>query len=144
GPERYRLKKKVAELALENVVFGESPYDEMDQLYSIAYASIATLRKLNVSKAMRLSKIFPSLSCEVPVIYAGMGEAADLLLQNGCGIVTEPEDAHQLAQAVQKLASDSDLRNGMGAAGRALVQSEFSWEVIVERWMKEVYCTAQA
>jgi len=138
GPERGRIKEKAADLKLTNIVFGDSPYEEMDQLYSIAYASMATLRKIHVAKAMRLSKIFPSLSCEVPVIYAGMGEAADLLKANKCGVVTEPENAAQLAEAILNLAADPDLRQQMGSAGRVLVESEYSWSVIVERWLREL------
>lgn len=138
GPERGRIRDKAAQLKLTNIVFGESPYEEMDQLYSLAYASLATLRKIDVAKAMRLSKIFPSLSCEVPVIYAGVGEAADLLQSNQCGIATEPEDAALLAQAILTLAADPELRQRMGRAGRALVEHEYSWVVIVERWLKEL------
>ena len=138
GPERGRIKEMAAERKLTNIVFGDSPYEEMDQLYSIAYASMATLRKINVAQAMRLSKIFPSLSCEVPVIYAGVGEAADLLQANKCGLVTEPEDAAQLAEAISLLAADPDLRQRMGSAGRLLVESEYSWSAIVERWLKEI------
>ena len=88
GPERARLKAKCVDRKLDNVIFGTSPYEEMDQLYSIAFASIATLRNIEVAKGMRLSKIFPSLSCGVPVIYSGFGEAADLNqgdeMRSGC------------------------------------------------------------
>ncbi len=76
GPERARLKQLSADRRLTNVIFGQSPYEEMAQLYSLAYASIATLRKIDVAQGMRLSKVFPLLSCAVPVIYAGVGEAA--------------------------------------------------------------------
>ncbi len=138
GPERGRIKQMAADRKLTNVVFGDSPYDEMDQLYSIAYASMATLRKIDVAKQMRLSKIFPSLSCEVPVIYAGMGEAADLLQATKCGIATEPEDAGQLAQAISDLAADPERRRRMGLAGRTLVENEYSWAAIVQRWLKEL------
>jgi len=138
GPERIRIKQKAADLKLSNVAFGDSPYEEMDQLYSIGYASIATLRKIEVAKQMRLSKVFPSLSCEVPVIYAGTGEAADLLQTNKCGLVIEPENAAQLAEAISMLAADPDLRQRMGSAGRILVEKEYSWSAIVDHWLAEL------
>src|SRR5262249_15617134 len=50
GPERTRLKQMIEVRGLSNITFGQSPYEEMDQLYSIAYASIATLRKMNVAQ----------------------------------------------------------------------------------------------
>jgi len=138
GPERARLKQLSADRGLTNVIFGQSPYEEMDQLYSIAYASVATLRKIEVAKSMRLSKVFPSLSCAVPVIYAGVGEAAELLEAHKCGVVVAPEEPALLAQAIASLASDQSLRHAMGWAGRALVEREYSWSTIVGRWLAEL------
>ena len=138
GPERSRLKRLAAEQGLNNVIFGRSPYEEMDKLYSITYASIATLRKMDVAKSMRLSKIFPSLSCGVPVIYAGRGEAADLLVTHGCGLVVEPEQPELLARMVLALAQDEQLRTRLGKAGRILIEKEYAWSIIVERWLQEL------
>jgi colanic acid biosynthesis glycosyl transferase WcaI len=138
GPERERLKQVAKERDLNNVTFGESPYEEMDQLYSIAYASIATLRKMDVAHAMRLSKVFPSLSCGVPVIYAGAGEAAELLERHACGVVVEPEAPQRLADAILRLACDQTLRDDLGRAGTALVDRDYSWCSIVERWLCEL------
>jgi glycosyltransferase involved in cell wall biosynthesis len=138
GPERARLKQLSIDRGLTNVIFGQSPYEEMDQLYSIAYASVATLRKMDVAQSMRLSKIFPSLSCAVPVIYAGVGEAAELLETHKCGVVVEPEEPALLAQAIASLASDQSMRHAMGGAGRAFVEREYSWSTIVGHWLEEV------
>ena len=138
GPERARLKQLSVDRGLTNVIFGQSPYEEMDQLYSIAYASVATLRKMDVAKSMRLSKVFPSLSCAVPVIYAGVGEAAELLEAHKCGVVVEPEEPALLAQAISSLASDQSMRHAMGYAGRAFVEREYSWSAIVGRWLEEL------
>jgi len=138
GPERPRLQQLCRDLKLENIVFGESGYEEMDQLYSIVYSSIATLRNMDVAKGMRLSKVFPSLSCGVPVIYSGVGEAAELIELNRCGLVVEPENAAKLAEAIFDLASHPEKRNQMGRAGRALVTSEYDWSKIVQRWLGEM------
>jgi len=138
GPERPRLKATAVDLGLSNVIFGESPYEEMDQLYSIAYASVATLRNIEVAQGMRLSKIFPSLSCCVPVIYAGKGEAAELIEANHCGVVVPPEHAERLADAIKALARDSKTRNRMGLSGRNLVEREYSWTAIVDHWLEEI------
>jgi colanic acid biosynthesis glycosyl transferase WcaI len=138
GPERTRLKAMCVDRKLDNVIFGTSPYEEMDQLYSIAFASVATLRNIEVAKGMRLSKIFPSLSCGVPVIYSGFGEAADLIRSTQCGIVVEPENPALLAQAIQTLATRPQMRSDLGSSGRTLVEREYSWSAIVQRWLSEI------
>jgi glycosyltransferase involved in cell wall biosynthesis len=138
GPERERLKRMAADRGLPNIVFGTSPYEEMDRLYSIAYASVATLRKMDVARGMRLSKIFPSLSCGVPVVYAGQGEAATILQAESCGLTVEPERADLLAQTLAALADDPLSRAEMGRRGRALVEREYGWSTIVGRWLEEI------
>jgi glycosyltransferase involved in cell wall biosynthesis len=144
GPERNRLKSMCIARELENVIFATSPYEEMDQLYSIAYASIATLRNIKVAKGMRLSKVFPSLSCGVPVIYSGFGEAADLIAANNCGVITAPEKPELLANAISDLASKPDLRAELGRNGRTWVEKEYSWSTIVEHWLCEIGFTYNA
>lgn len=138
GPERERLKRMAADLGLKNVVFGSSPYEEMARLYSVAYASVATLRRMDVANGMRLSKIFPALSCGVPVIYAGDGEAADILSREGCGVTVEPERPDLLARAFEELARDGERRVELGQRGRALVEREYTWSSIVSLWLKEL------
>jgi len=138
GPERSRLMRLAGERKLRNVIFGASPYSEMDHLYSVAWASVATLRKMDVARAMRLSKVFPSLSCGVPVIYAGEGEAGELIKHEDCGIAVEPQRPDLLAQAVVSLTDDQELRNRLGRAGRLLIEREYAWSLIVRRWLREL------
>jgi len=138
GPERERIRALAAQKGLKNIVFGTVPYEGMNQLYSVAYAAVATLRNVPVAKGMRLSKVFPALSCGVPVIYSGDGEAAELLTQHGCGLTTPPEQPVALAQAMRQLANDPQLRQRLGMNGRRLVENEFSWSSIVDRWLGEI------
>jgi len=138
GPEKPRLEQMASDLNLGNVIFGKSPYSEMDRLYSIAYASVATLRNMDVAKSMRLSKIFPSLSCGVPVVYAGIGEAAELIAEHECGLTVEPERPDLLAQSIEALAEDQALRDRLGTTGRELIETEYAWSQIVKRWLEEL------
>lgn len=138
GPERERLRKLAATNELTNVIFGEASYEKTADLYSIACAAVATLRDLPVAKGMRLSKVFPALSCGVPVIYSGAGEAADLINDTGCGITTKPEDPRALADAMLALADHPVWRNELGEIGRRVVQQRYSWHTIVENWLRQL------
>jgi colanic acid biosynthesis glycosyl transferase WcaI len=82
GPVRQGLIDLARELGLENVIFSDSPFEERAQLYSISYASLASLRDMELARKMRLAKIFPSLACGVPVVHSGWGEGAELLESN--------------------------------------------------------------
>jgi colanic acid biosynthesis glycosyl transferase WcaI len=138
GPVREPLKAMARERGLESVVFGASPYEEMARCYSIAYASVAVLKDIEVARKMRLSKVFPSLSCGVPVIFSGAGETPELLERHRAGIAVQAEDPAALARAIEELADDPARRDAMGKAGRELTEKEFSWQAIVRRWLDDL------
>jgi glycosyltransferase involved in cell wall biosynthesis len=144
GPERAALLQRAAALGLNNVTFDDSPMSERRDLYSIAYASLVTLRDIPVAAQMRPAKLFPSLSCGVPVLCSAPGESADLVRDAMCGITVPPGDADALAAAIAVLASDAPRRDEMGRNGRALVERDYAWSVIVARWLNELRRDASA
>jgi colanic acid biosynthesis glycosyl transferase WcaI len=138
GPTREPMKELARKRGLTNVTFGASPYEEMARCYSIAYASLAVLKDIEVASKMRLSKVFPALSCGVPVIFSGAGETPELLEQHGAGVGVRAEDAASLARTIEELAADPGRRDAMGRAARELAEKRFSWHAIVQRWLEEL------
>jgi glycosyltransferase involved in cell wall biosynthesis len=55
-------------------------------------------------------------------------------------ILVPPQDAKSLGQAILKLANDDELRGAFGAAGRRLVEAEFSEAVVIEKTL-DLYCS---
>ncbi len=138
GPEREQMVRDAHAAGLENMLFRDSPFEEMARLMSITYASLAVLKNMPAAKKMRLAKSIPPLACGVPVIYAGVGEAAEMLRAEGCGIVVEPESAEKLAQAIRDLADRPAQREEMGRKGRQLAERDFSWKFLVGDWLRQV------
>jgi colanic acid biosynthesis glycosyl transferase WcaI len=136
GPQRGHLEAMARDLP--NVVFRERPFERMAEVYSFAYASIATVRDIPVARGMRLAKIFPSLSCGVPVVYSGRGEGAELMVENRCGVAVTPEAPVELASAIEALAADPSERDLMGARGRELAVREYDWSTIVTAWLRSI------
>lgn len=143
GPVRSVLMEKAREKELKNIIFGESPFDEMHQLMSITYASLVTLRDQPTAKKMRLSKTIPPLACGVPVIFAGNSESAQILEREGAGIQVAPEDAEQLAGAIAWLADNPERRNTMSEKARAIAERDFSWRALVRDWARQIGAIAQ-
>ncbi len=138
GPVRQQLEQQAAHLGLSNILFRESPFAEMSRLMSITLASLATVSNMPAASKMRLSKVVPPLACAVPVIYAGAGESGTILNESRCGLVIEDRSPAGLAAAVRRLADEPALAREMGQRGRALAEREFSWKVIVERWLRQL------
>lgn len=139
GPEKPRLQTLAEQLALANVIFHDpQPVTQMPRIFALTTACIVPLRNIELFQGARPSKMFPPLGCAKPLIYSGAGEAATLIKKAECGIVTPPEDANALAQAVLRFAEQPELAATMGANGRAFVEREYSWTQIVKRWSEEI------
>jgi glycosyltransferase involved in cell wall biosynthesis len=138
GPERQRLINRAKSESISNVVFKDSPFEEGALLMSISYGFLVVLRNIPAAQKMRLSKTFPPLACGVPVIYAGVGESAEIIRKNDCGIVVLPEDPVALAEAVLRLVDAPERRDAYSKAGLKLVEREFSWKTIVSSWLQRL------
>jgi colanic acid biosynthesis glycosyl transferase WcaI len=143
GPSRQRLRDDAAGAGLKNVLFRDSPFEEMARLMSITYASLVVLRDLPSSRKMRLAKTIPPLACGVPLIYAGHGESAQIVQKESCGLVIEPEHPEKLAAAIRWLTDHPDERTSMGRRGRLLAERGFSWKAIVQDWFRQIGCIEQ-
>src|SRR6476620_2788079 len=138
GPERQRLIERAKVEKITNVLFKDSPFEEVSLLMSISYAFVVVLRNIPAAQKMRLSKTFPPLACGVPVIYAGVGESAEIIRKNGCGIVALPENPTSLADAVLTLVDAPEKRSMFSKAGLRLIEREFSWKTIVSNWLSQL------
>lgn len=137
GPEKLRLINRAVELGLTNVEFRDAvPLDEMPGVFAEATASLVPLRRADLFRSARPSKILPALASGVPVIFAGEGDAARLLRDNECGVVVPPEDPGKLAAAIAHLAATPVVAEEMGTNGRLLVERKYSWSSIVETWLE--------
>jgi colanic acid biosynthesis glycosyl transferase WcaI len=137
GPIRQHLERQAYERNLSNLLLRDSPFSEMHRLMSISRASVATISDMQAAPKMRLSKVIPPLACGRPVIYVGKGESARLLRLHDCGIAVESASAEEFAAAIRRLA-DSGIAEPMGARGRQLAESDFSWRFIVDHWLQQV------
>jgi len=98
GVEETRLRTLATKLAADNVQFlGRVSPTEMAALYAESDFQLVTLRRLPIFEATVPSKLQASLAAGIPVITTVAGDVAELVLQNGLGFVSEPEDVEALA-----------------------------------------------
>lgn len=136
GPEKQRLRADAERRGLDRVRFEPArPPGQMTDVFHRACASVVPLRDVELFADARPSKVLPSLACGVPVIFCGRGDTARLLAENGCGVTVPPEDPSALAEALLTIADDRPLAAEMGRKGRGLVESDFSWGTVVDRWL---------
>jgi glycosyltransferase involved in cell wall biosynthesis len=136
GPEKARMVEQSRLRNLNNIRFVDrQPVTEMPALFASSRAIVVPLRKGELFKGTRPSKIFPALACERPVILSGEGESAKLLLENRCGLVVPPESVPEFANAVLRLADHPEEARDLGRRGRTLVEREYGWDTLVGAWL---------
>jgi glycosyltransferase involved in cell wall biosynthesis len=143
GPVRHELIDSARKKGLTNILFVDSPFEEMHRLMSITYASVVVLRDIPSSHKMRLSKAIPPLACGIPVIFAGPGETAEIIEKERCGVRVQPERPDLLAATIREFADNGELRSEMSKRGRILAEKEFTWKLIVERWYAQISSISQ-
>jgi len=77
--------------------------------------------------------LLEGLALEVP----GLVNARSEVLKEHClrsGASLFYEDADEYAEALDLLARDASLRGALGASGRRYVETEYRWDVVLDRW----------
>jgi glycosyltransferase involved in cell wall biosynthesis len=85
--------------------------------------------------------LLEAAACARPLIATDIPGCREVVRHGQTGILVPPHDIDRLAEAIAKLADEPARRIAMGQAGRALVEREFT-EEIVARETLALYCSA--
>jgi glycosyltransferase involved in cell wall biosynthesis len=122
GPKRQDLEELAGRLGLGDAVTftGAVGQDGIAAHYEAAdvlvHASFAEGIPVVLMEAM---------AHRLPVVAAGVMGVAELVRDGENGVLVRPGRPDELADAVERLAEDPDLRRRMGEEGRRTVESEF-------------------
>lgn len=135
GMEKPMLKKRAAEMNLDNVVFVDAVSKEKIIDY-IAASNVCTavLKKVDTFKTVYPNKVFDYMSAKRPIILAIDGVARKLIEDANSGIYTEPENVTEFVSAVLKLKNDPELCQQCGEKGFAFVKENFDRKVLLHKY----------
>jgi len=120
GPALGRLRERAQAAAPDRVVFrGQVAPEEAVRHLRASDALLVPLSGHPILRTFVPSKLFDFCAVGRPVIVAAAGEPARLSEAAGAAIPVAPDDADQLAAALRRLRGDPELRDRLGAAGRA-------------------------
>ena len=130
GPHRDYLKNLVKDLRIdEHVVFRRATRN-VKRYYEVANIFILPSRSEGISNAL-----LEAMSMELAVIATEVGGTPEVIkdLENGC-LVTPSSDA--IAEKLQLLIANKDLRNRLGKAARKTVTENYSLQKIAEIYVR--------
>ncbi len=82
--------------------------------------------------------LIEAMACEKPVVATRVGGIPEIVEDGVCGLLTSPRAPHELADAVERLLLDSDLRRRIAVAGRQRVLRCFTRDAFTSR-VVEIY-----
>ncbi len=139
GAIKEELEQTVRDKNLDNVTFtGRQDKSLMPHFLSLADTCLAHLQKKELFKTVLPSKIFEAAAMCKPIILGVEGCAAELVNKAGGGICIEPENAEELAEAVEKLQRDRRLCESLARCGRKYVVEHFNRDSLAADYLDVV------
>lgn len=141
GPELQRLKKKAKQLDItNNVIFTDEISYEQVHIYvnsfDIGVAPFITDRNQKIG--LSPLKVRDYAACGIPII-ASRVKGMELIQKYGIGILVGPENYQAWAEAILALLKNPQKRKEMGRKARTFAEHNFSWKIIAEAIIKEVF-----
>lgn len=126
GPEEAALKRRVEELALDNVRF--TGHLALPELRDVIVGSHALLMPSKWGETFGNSTV-EAFACSRPVVGSDMGYTPYLVEDGVSGRIFPVGDSVALSVAIKDVCSDTERAVEMGRVGRSLVESRFSPKV---------------
>ncbi|MFH1741064.1 MAG: glycosyltransferase family 4 protein [bacterium] len=139
GLMKPRLLQLAQSYQLENTRFiNPQARSLMPDLVNSIDVGVISLRKLDVFAGVLPSKMFEYMACGKPIIGAVHGDSRRVIESAQCGIAVDPESPGPFAEAVLRLAQESQTRTVMGENGRRYVVENFSRDHIAKKLESEL------
>ena len=104
GANREALAARVKEQNIDNVIFtGRLPKEEMPAIIAASDCCLVHLRGTELFGTVIPSKIFELMAMNVPIVMAVKGEAQEIVLKGGAGVVMDPDNPESLLSCIKQI-----------------------------------------
>lgn len=136
GNQKENLQSDVISRGLHNVIF--KPYQPIEQLkYSLTLPDVHLVSLKPALEGLIVpSKFYSSIAAGRAVIFIGdqYGEIAQKVIQGACGVTVTPDNAIELARAIELLCNDVSACARMGSNARTMFEAKYSQAIAIGRW----------
>lgn len=133
GRDGERLARLASSLHAPVTFLGRVSHDDLPRLYGCAdlYTMLCRNRWGGLEQEGFGIVFLEAAACGVPQVAGDSGGAAEAVADGESGVVIhQPDDAEQVAAAIEALLDDDAQRARMAAAGRERVVRQFSYDVL--------------
>jgi phosphatidylinositol alpha-1,6-mannosyltransferase len=138
GPESEKLKVKSEKLKLENEVLllGEVAEERKNAFYQLCDVFVMTPRQIGADVEGFGTVYLEANSFGKPVVAGRSGGVSEAVVDGATGLIVDPENINQIADAVIKILSDENLAKKLGERGREVVEEKFRWSIQTDKLKK--------
>jgi len=137
GKLKPHLFERAKQEGLDNVIFHD-PVNKKRLAGLMASADIGLQILANVPAfyyGTSPNKFFDYIAAGLPVLNNYPGWLADMIKENECGYVIEPENSQAFADALEQAANNREQLIGMGIKGYQLAKQEFDRSMLSNRFV---------
>jgi colanic acid/amylovoran biosynthesis glycosyltransferase len=140
GPDRQSLERRAIELGLaESVEFtGAVGQDEVHRYYDCADIFVLSSFAEGVPVVL-----MEAMAKEIPVISTRITGIPELIEHGRSGLLVSASDAQSLADAIQRLIHDPELRKRLGAEGREKILDEYDLDKNIQGMIEFFDCASK-
>lgn len=139
GPDRARLRALAESSGVsDRVVFaGVLSDDDIAEAYATADLYVGLSRMNDGLQIEGFGISFVEAGASGTAVLAGDSGGVRSAVRDGeTGIVVPPQDVEAVAAAMNLLLNGESIRNVMGAAGRAAVESHYNWDRVAQETLQ--------
>jgi rhamnosyl/mannosyltransferase len=136
GPLKEKLKEIVQSLNLGDKVVFQPPVSDDDLVAYYHACEVLVLPSVEITEAFGLVQL-EAMACGKPVVSTALPTGVPFVNQHGkTGFIVPPRDHRALAQAINTLLSNPQLREQYGIYAKRRVEQEFNMKVITAKVMQ--------
>ncbi len=130
GPAYFaELQRLCASLALADKLIFTGHVSDIATVYASADMVVHTARRPEPFGRV----LIEAMAANLPVVATNTGGPAEIVVNGETGLLVPAVDVEALAQAMQRLSADADLRHRLGHAARQRVATQFDLKTQVEK-----------
>ncbi|MBU1727515.1 MAG: glycosyltransferase [Candidatus Omnitrophica bacterium] len=130
GALRVNIEEAIERLGLVGNVRLAGQRDDVADILSVIDIFV-----LNSLEEGLPNSILEAMACGLPVVATKVGGVSESVAHGESGLLVSPGALTDLAKAITALAQDKNLRKKMGCRSRAIIESKFSFQRMLEDYI---------
>jgi glycosyltransferase involved in cell wall biosynthesis len=128
GPDRGTLERHAAQLGLDAIFTGRVPMAKVRDYHAVLDVFVVPRTPDRVCQLVTPLKPVEAMASGLPVVVSGVRALGEIVQDKVTGLLFPPLDAEALADALQLLLGNPELRRELGANAKQWVARDRTWE----------------